>query len=74
MPRPRVPIRQSAVYVLLGDDAEAIRWLENAAIAQNFSNYPLLVERDLLLAPLREDSAFIELAARIRRKWEAVES
>ena len=74
MPRPRVPIRQSAVYVLLGDDAEAIRWLENAAIAQNFSNYPLLVERDPLLAPLRGVPAFTELAARIRRKWEAVES
>ena len=59
---------------LLGDRAEAIRWLRNAAIEQNFSNYPLLVERDPLLAPLRDDPAFVPLAAEIRRNWEAAGS
>jgi TolB-like protein/class 3 adenylate cyclase/tetratricopeptide (TPR) repeat protein len=61
-------------HAIVGDDAEAVRWLRNAAITQNFSNYPLLAERDPLLARLRGTAAFGELAAEIRRKWEAVES
>jgi TolB-like protein/class 3 adenylate cyclase/tetratricopeptide (TPR) repeat protein len=61
-------------HAIIGDDAEAVRWLRNAAIAQNFSNYPLLAERDPLLARLRDTPAFVELAREIRRKWEAVES
>lgn len=61
-------------YTLLDDRAEALRWLRNAAIEQNFSNYPLLAERDPVLAPLRGDPGFIRLADEIRRKWEVVES
>ena len=61
-------------HAMVGDHAEAIRWLRNAAIEQNFSNYPLLAERDPLLAPLKGNPAFLELTAEIRRKWEAVES
>jgi tetratricopeptide (TPR) repeat protein len=61
-------------YTLLDDRAEALRWLRNAAIEQNFSNYPLLAERDPVLAPLRGDPGFIRLAEEIRLKWEAVES
>ncbi len=61
-------------HAILGDNAEAIRWLQNAAISQNFSNYPLLAERDPLLARLEGDRAFEQLAGEIKRKWEAVES
>ncbi len=61
-------------HAILDDNAEAIRWLRNAAISQNFSNYPLLAERDPLLARLKGDPAFEELLGEIRRKWEAVES
>jgi TolB-like protein/class 3 adenylate cyclase/tetratricopeptide (TPR) repeat protein len=61
-------------HTLLDDRAEALRWLRNAAIEQNFSNYPLLAERDPVFAPLRSDPGFIQLADEIRRKWEAVES
>jgi non-specific serine/threonine protein kinase len=61
-------------HAIVGDRPEAIRWLRNAAIEQNFSNYPLLAERDPLLATLRADPVFLELTAEIRRKWEAVES
>jgi hypothetical protein len=58
--------------VLAGEGAEAIRWLRNAALDQNFSNYPLLAERDPLLAPLRGVPGFGELMAAVKRKWEAV--
>jgi hypothetical protein len=58
--------------VLAGEGAEAIRWLRNAALDQNFSNYPLLAERDPLLAPLRSVPGFGELMAAVKRKWEAV--
>ncbi|MGH7518102.1 MAG: tetratricopeptide repeat protein [Gemmatimonadales bacterium] len=61
-------------HAILGDNAEALRWLRNAAIDQNFSNYPLLAERDPLLARLAGDPAFADLLDEIRRKWEAVES
>jgi hypothetical protein len=61
-------------YALLDDRAEALRWLRNAAIEQNFSNYRLLAERDPLLAPLRDDPDFVVLAGEIRRKGDAVES
>jgi TolB-like protein/class 3 adenylate cyclase/thioredoxin-like negative regulator of GroEL len=61
-------------HAILGDAEEALRWLRNAAVDQNFSNYPLLAERDPLLAPLRKEPAFAQLMAEVRRKWEAVES
>jgi non-specific serine/threonine protein kinase len=61
-------------HAILGDTDEALRWLRNAAVDQNFSNYPLLAERDPLLAPLRGEPAFAELMAAVKRKWEAVES
>jgi non-specific serine/threonine protein kinase len=61
-------------YALLDDRAEALRWLRHAAIEQNFSNYPLLIERDPLLAPMREHPDFVSLAGEIRGKWDAVGS
>jgi TolB-like protein/class 3 adenylate cyclase/tetratricopeptide (TPR) repeat protein len=61
-------------YSILGELAEAQRWLANAAVDQNFSNYPLLAERDPLLARLRGEPGFAELMAAVKRKWEAVEN
>ncbi|MGH7629056.1 MAG: tetratricopeptide repeat protein, partial [Gemmatimonadales bacterium] len=59
-------------HAILGDTDEALRWLKNAAVDQNFSNYPLLAERDPLLASLRDGAGFAELMSQVRRKWEAV--
>jgi len=61
-------------YAILGDASEALRWLRNAALDQNFSNYPLLAERDPLLARLRDEPAFGEVMAAVKQKWEAVGS
>jgi len=61
-------------YAILGEAAEAERWLRNAALEQNFSNYPLLAERDPFLARLRGRGEFDALMAAVRRKWERVGS
>ena len=58
--------------VLACELTEALRWLRNAALEQNFSNYTLLAERDPLLAPLRGTPGYDELMAAVKRKWEAV--
>ena len=60
-------------HAILGDTDEALRWLRNAAVDQNFSNYPLLAERDPLLSSVRDKPQFVQLMSEVRRKWEAVE-
>jgi len=61
-------------YAILGENGEALRWLSNAAVDQNFSNYPLLSKKDPFLARLSDDPAFGELMANVKRKWDQVES
>lgn len=55
-------------YALLDEPAEATRWLENA-VRQGFWNYPLLAERDPLLAPLRGRKDFEGVMSEAKKRW-----
>ncbi|HEV8177655.1 MAG TPA: tetratricopeptide repeat protein, partial [Gemmatimonadales bacterium] len=59
-------------YALSGEAAEALRWLTNA-VSQNFWNYPLLSDRDPLLASLHGSPEFETLMNDVRQKWESFE-
>lgn len=59
-------------FALVGDRAEAVAWLERAA-DRGFINYPLVAERDPLLADLRSDPAFVALMATVEARWKAFE-
>ncbi len=58
---------------LLGRNDEALRWLQQAT-ERCFTNYPYLNELDPLLANVRSDPRFLELAKRVRKKWEGLEA
>ena len=55
-------------YAMLGNAKEATDWIDNA-IRQGFWNYPLLAERDPLLASVREEERFGGLMASTKTKW-----
>ena len=57
-------------YALIDDRCGAIDWLRRAA-SLGFINYPLLAERDPLLATLRGEPAFQELIAGVKLQWES---
>jgi hypothetical protein len=57
-------------YALIDDRRCAVDWLTRAA-SLGFINYPLLAERDPLLAPLRGEPAFQELIAGVKQQWES---
>jgi serine/threonine protein kinase len=57
-------------YALIDDRPCAIDWLDRAA-SRGFINYPLLAERDPLLAPLRGEPAFQALIAGVKQQWES---
>lgn len=60
-------------YALLGFHDQAIDWVANA-IGHGFWNYPLLAERDTLLAPLREHERYQSLMAELHNKWMYLET
>jgi non-specific serine/threonine protein kinase len=55
-------------YALLGDHDNATDWIANA-VEHGFWNYPLLAERDALLAPLRQHESYQCLMAELHDKW-----
>ena len=60
-------------YALLGVHDKAIDWVANA-VGHGFWNYPLLAERDTLLAPLREHESYQSLMAELHKKWMYLEA
>ena len=60
-------------HALLGQNDEALRWLEQA-VSRGLLNYPFLSERDPLLAGLRGNAHFQDLMQRTRRRWETFEA
>ncbi|MCJ7587502.1 MAG: tetratricopeptide repeat protein, partial [Candidatus Aminicenantes bacterium] len=59
-------------YSLLGEKAEALRWLERA-VEKGIFNYPLLSELDPLLANIRGEERFKKLIERVKYEWEHFE-
>lgn len=55
-------------YAMIGDLDDAYEWVDNA-VRQGFWNYPLLAERDPLLAPARNEAKYQELMKSTKRKW-----
>jgi len=55
-------------YALIEDKDRAIHWLQTA-VDRGFVNYPLLSEKDPLLANLRTEPAFSELMADVETRW-----
>jgi hypothetical protein len=56
-------------YVMIGETDEAIEWLEHG-LGLGFINYPLLAEKDRVLAGLHGDSRFQRLMERLKKEWE----
>lgn len=59
------------LHALLDEPEEAVGWLENA-IDQGFWNYPLMAERDPLLAGARDHPAFDRALSKARDRWESL--
>jgi serine/threonine protein kinase len=57
-------------YALIDDRRCALDWLDRAA-SLGFINYPLLADRDPLLASIRGEPAFRELIAGVKQQWES---
>jgi TolB-like protein len=62
----------AANYALIGEEDEALTWLENA-VNRGFINYPFLHEMDPLLSNLRGGVRFEDLMARVRQEWQSFE-
>jgi non-specific serine/threonine protein kinase len=62
----------AGVFALLGDNVEAMDWIENA-VGMGFVNYPFLAEKDLLLANIRSQERFKRLMVRVKKEWEEFE-
>ncbi len=62
----------AGMFALLGDKSEALNWLQNA-YDRFFINYPLLSERDPLLANIRDEERFKKLMERVKKEWEEFE-
>jgi non-specific serine/threonine protein kinase len=65
-----LPLTMAEGYALLGETAEALRWLEHA-VDKGWINYPFLYEVDPWLQSLRSDTRFEQLMQRVKREWEA---
>jgi hypothetical protein len=59
-------------YASLGQEEEAVRWLEHAA-ELGFINWPVLNEVDAFLDPIRGGSLFQGFMAKVQARWEAFE-
>jgi non-specific serine/threonine protein kinase len=60
------------MHALAGMKDQALDWLENA-LNRGWVNYPFTVKYDPLLAPLRHEQRFQNIADRMKREWEAFE-
>jgi non-specific serine/threonine protein kinase len=66
------PFTMAEGYAVLGQTAEALRWLEHA-IDKGWINYPLLAEKDPWLANIRGEPRFRKLMERVKYEWEHFE-
>jgi non-specific serine/threonine protein kinase len=62
----------AGIFALLGEKTQALDWLENA-VNRGFINYPLLAEKDPLLANIRGEPRFQKLMERVKYEWEDFE-
>ena len=62
----------AGIFTLLGEEKEALDWLENA-VNRGFINYPLLAEKDPWLANLRGEPRFKKLMKQVKYEWEHFE-
>ncbi|MCJ7547312.1 MAG: hypothetical protein MUP30_10905 [Deltaproteobacteria bacterium] len=62
----------AGIFALLGEKNQALDWLQNA-IDRGFMNYPLLAEKDPLLANIRNEERFKKLLERVKYEWEHFE-
>ena len=62
----------AGIFTLLGEEKEALDWLENA-VNRGFINYPLLAEKDPWLANIRSEERFQKLMERVKYEWEHFE-
>jgi tetratricopeptide (TPR) repeat protein len=60
----------TSTYSLLGEKAEARRWLQHC-IDCGWINYPVFSHRDPLLENVRDEEWFNDMMHRVRRDWEA---
>lgn len=60
-------------HALVGEDEEALRWLENA-VSRGFINYPLISRLDPFLENIRAEERFEELMKRVKYEWEHFET
>jgi TolB-like protein len=67
-----LPYTMAEGYALIGETAEALRWLENA-IDKGWINYPFLAENDPWLAGIRDEPGFKKLMERVEYEWEHFE-
>jgi TolB-like protein len=62
----------SVAFTLAGAKDHAIKWLEHA-VDLGWINYPLLAEKDPLLANIRNEARFKKLLKRVKYEWENFE-
>jgi len=67
-----LPFTMAEGYALLGEKAEALRWLEHA-VDKGWINYPYLSEVDPWLQNIRSELRFEKLMRRVKREWEEFE-
>lgn len=59
-------------YALIEDNDSALLWL-GKAVDRGFVNYPLLSEKDPLLANLRNEPEFTELMMKVETRWKSLD-
>jgi hypothetical protein len=64
-----IPWIMAEGYSVLGEQNEALKWLERA-IEKGHFNYPMLSTLDPLLANIRNEPRFKKLMNTIKLKWE----
>ena len=62
----------AGIFALLDEKEESLNWLQNA-IDRGFINYPMLAQKDPLLANLRGEERFKKLMKRVKYEWENFE-
>jgi len=69
---PELPWLGAAIYSVMDEKDEALRWLEHA-IDRGWINYPLFAEQDPFLENIRGEERFKKLMERIKPEWERFE-
>jgi TolB-like protein len=69
---PEGPWLMAGGFALLGEKAEALSWLERAAV-RGWSNYPLFSRIDPFLANIRGEEHFQKLMERVKGQWDNAE-